>query len=127
MNENTDLELESTMIEVLTELCKDAEKLCPDPVGVASDPVGVTPATIAPINPLRPQQRRIAKIPVKMIDYHTSVCIECENRRLHMKQVYELRIDPDKHTNEYLARDIIFEGVLEECRECYIKSLEQIE
>lgn len=117
----TNLELETAMIEVLTELNEDAKKMFAE----AAPFIAVSASASA--NPLRPQRRRVPQIPVKMIDLHTTVCSDCENRRLHMKQVYQLRIDPDKHTNEYLARDIIFEHLLEECRECYVKSIKELE
>jgi len=120
MNTDTDLsnDLEATIIKVLTELDEDLTATMPP----------LSPIVVIPkVNPLRPQRNRTPQIPVKMIDLHTTVCGDCEKRRLGMKEIYKLQIDPDKHTNEYLARDIILENTLEECRECYIKSIKDLE
>jgi hypothetical protein len=65
----------------------------------------------------------VPKIPIKMIDYHTRVCAPCENRRNFMETIYQIPMDPNKHCDEILARDQMFDDILTECRKCFVKSV----
>ena len=58
-------------------------------------------------------------VPPKMIDIHCQTCEECEERRLFMKRLFELNMDPDQHTNEIMARDEMLDEMFEECCKCF--------
>lgn len=56
------------------------------------------------------------RIPIKLLDIHTKSCKECEKRRLFMENYYKIKMDPEQHSNEWVARDemlgkIKFDGI----------------
>ena len=66
--------------------------------------------------------RKIPKIPAKMIDYHTKICDECEERRAFMKRLYQIEMDPERNSSEIKARDKMLDNLFAECRWCFIKT-----
>lgn len=60
-------------------------------------------------------------IPLKLIDIHSKTCEECNKRRKFMKTLYKLPMNPNIHTNEIIARDEMFDEMIEQCNACFKK------
>ena len=64
----------------------------------------------------------IPNIPAKIIDYHTKICKECEERRFFMQRLYNMEMDSERNANEINARDEMLDNLFTECRWCFIKT-----
>jgi hypothetical protein len=63
------------------------------------------------------------KIPPKLMDIHCKNCVECEKRRLLMKNIYSIEI-PSAHVDEIVARDMLLDQTYERCCKCFMKTFE---
>jgi len=73
-------------------------------------------------SPAIPQAKPTPKIPTRMLDFHTKVCKECQERNNFVKELYQIPFRPETQSGEILARDQMLEDIIEECRKCFVKT-----
>lgn len=69
------------------------------------------------IDIIKASSERKPSISPKLIDVHSKICKDCEDRRLIMKNMYEIDM---KTTNEMVARDLLFDEIYEDCCKCFL-------
>lgn len=68
------------------------------------------------------------KVGPTIIDMHSRGCSECNARRMTMKELYGIRMEPaGRHVDEWMARDMLLDQIYEDCCKCFLSKSKSAE
>ena len=65
------------------------------------------------------EKKKVPKLPAFMIDLHTDICKECQQRKEIIKELHQFNL---RELYEIEGRDMTLDQFYEDCVKCYIKT-----
>ena len=63
------------------------------------------------------------KVGPHIIDMHSKVCKDCNERRLKIQYLFLIPMEPaEKHVDEIIARDMLLDQLYDDCCECFLSN-----